>query len=198
MRKRYRNNSAKTVSTCLPKLTSTACFVRVHKNKKQNVKLIKKILVLKNTKNNKRYVRVINIYLLIMFIAILALTTISITNYVNFCNGLDCVALPYTDADVFCSEPFKLDNRLHSARDYAMKSIYQKFNIETTEQDEYGNSIILNKIKSLHLKRAIGNCENNNYKVLQLETEISDGKRAYLNLIKDIDNIMRDYCPKHK
>src|SRR5271155_1541778 len=57
---------------------------------------------------------------------------------------------------------------------------------------KYGESIILNKVKDLHIKEIISECNNHKDKILQLEMQINKNKLANSNLVKDINDILKE------
>jgi hypothetical protein len=57
---------------------------------------------------------------------------------------------------------------------------------------KYENSIILNKVKELHLKEIVSECNAYKDRILKLEMEINSYKEANYNLSSDINNILRE------
>jgi len=58
--------------------------------------------------------------------------------------------------------------------------------------DKYNGSTILNKVKDLHLNEMIIECDFYKDKVLQLEIQISNNKVANSNIVKDINDILKE------
>lgn len=77
------------------------------------------------------------------------------------------------------------------------KFIQVKFEVKTLMPLEHNldtvkKSIILNKIQSDSMKSLISECEFYKKKTSLLEIQLHDTKIAYINLIKDIDNITKE------
>ena len=58
--------------------------------------------------------------------------------------------------------------------------------------NKFENSVILNKVKELHLKEIITECNTYKDKILKLEMEINSYKEANSNLARDINDILRE------
>jgi len=77
------------------------------------------------------------------------------------------------------------------------KSLFIQYNQQNIN-NRFNESIILNKVKDLHIGEIIQECEFYKNKILQLEMQIHNNKAANSNLIKDLGDIMREFESERK
>lgn len=108
---------------------------------------------------------------------------ISINSYLNIINK----SIPDT-YDVYKSN-FPVN--------YGAKSLFIQYN-QPDIGNKYNESIILNKVKDLHIYEMIIECDNYKDKISQLEMQINDYNIANSNLLKDIKDIIKEFKSEHK